>query len=75
MLEINLENFENQKLYFRELLGEDFIAEAEKYTELISNLNLLTQQKNYNPFFDFWHTYNLDIKNSHQQNKLFIIKF
>ena len=70
MLNINLENIEKQKETFRQLLGERFIEEAEEYSQLFAQGKLERQPKGYTPFFDFWHSYNLDIKTSQAQKQL-----
>lgn len=70
MLNINLENIKKQKESFRQLLGEEFIRGAEEYSQLYAQGELKQQPKGYTPFFDFWHSYNLDIETSQKQKQL-----
>ena len=70
MLKVNWENIEKQKETFCQLLGEEFIGEAEEYSQLSAQGKLKQQPKGYTPFFDFWHSYNLDIKSSKAQKQL-----
>ena len=53
MLKVNWENIEKQKETFCQLLGEEFIGEAEEYSQLSAQGKLKQQPKGYTPFFDF----------------------
>ena len=60
VIDIDTKRLEKYRKLFEKYLGEDFIRQADAYLSMSAE----EKKRNYHPFFDYWNTYNLDVKRS-----------
>ncbi|MBO7612034.1 MAG: hypothetical protein J6T23_07485 [Elusimicrobia bacterium] len=69
MIELNVDNIETYKKVFERFFGEAFIKSANEYIELVKHNK--DGNKKYHPFFEYWNTYNIDIKQTKEKKQLY----
>ena len=74
MEEISKENLKNYKKKFIEVLGENFILQAENYSHQMFEKPFYKSLYPEHPFFYYWYQYNLDILYTSRHNILYYSK-
>ncbi len=69
MIQLTVDNIETYKKDFKEFFGEDFINTADEYIELTKH-DRNSGKKYRHPFFEYWNSYNIDIKQTKENKKL-----